>query len=101
MGMLTAVMNMIFLLHVEARQLPDVVKWVMLGIQRSSGMWSFGAGDGNLLSRVCFWCQVGLEYIRKLYKCGSSGTAEIYTCGCNKVQWIERPIICSLFGKKV
>lgn len=42
--MMTAVMDMIFLLHVEAMQLPDVVKWVMLGIQgdSSSGMWSLG-----------------------------------------------------------
>ena len=67
--------------------MPDVVKWVMLGIQRDSGsgMWSLGAGDGNLLSRVCFWCHVGLEYIRELHKCGSSETAEIYTYVCNKI----------------
>jgi hypothetical protein len=80
--MMTAVMNVIFLLHMEVMQrvkLPDVVKWMMLEMRRSSGMWSLWAGDGNLLSRVCFWCQVDLGYIQELYGCGSLETVEIYT----------------------
>jgi len=37
-----------------AGQLPDVVNRVMPGVQRSSGMWSFWAGYGNLVEQVLF-----------------------------------------------